>query len=79
MSENRAKSKSKGKGKCLPIGLDLGSSGVKMVQFREFEEGLELTAAAKGEVSEADPIARLEHQAAIAREFIRKGDFKGKR
>jgi len=44
-----------GKGKNLPIGVDLGSSRVKMVQVRQVDQGLELVAAASAEIPRPNP------------------------
>ena len=69
------------RGRCLPIGVDLGTSGVKLAQFRTFEGNLELTAAGMAEIPtvvRGDPAKRIEAQGRALRDVLRSNPFKGK-
>ena len=65
----------------LPIGVDLGTSAVKMVQLRAGNAQFELLAAGSADVPTAaqdDPAARLDSQGRQIREILKSGPFKGR-
>jgi type IV pilus assembly protein PilM len=68
------------RGKQLPIGVDLGSSSVKLAQLRLSEDAAELTASGAGSVPAPDPKdrhARLESVSEAIREVLKDRPFKG--
>jgi len=68
------------RGKQLPIGVDAGSSSVKLAQLRLSDDAVELTASGAADVPAAggdDRSARLEGLSEGIREIMRTGRFKG--
>ena len=69
------------KGKVLPIGVDLGSSALKLAQLREVEGAYELTAAAAVDVPDdcqEDLQARMQFYGSQIRRLVREGQFRGR-
>jgi type IV pilus assembly protein PilM len=70
------------RGKHLPIGLDLGSSSLKMAQIENSDNKLELMAAKSVEIPlkyHDDPSRRLGIQAEKIRHLMKSGGFKGQK
>jgi len=70
------------KKRTMPIGVDLGSSRVKMAQLQTGAEGLELLAAEAADIPLDDEPAfrdRLSHYTNAIRRILRRGRFKGRR
>lgn len=68
-------------GKVLPIGVDLGTTAVKMAQLRLTGDNIELMAAAAAEIppeAAKTPQARLDAVAASLRSLLRNHPFKGR-
>ena len=69
------------RGKNLPIGVDLGSGAVKMVQIHRFEDKLDLVAAASVAVPEGSqdsPVEHLRRQARAIRGALKSQPFHGR-
>lgn len=65
----------------LPIGVDLGSSSLKMAQLSVDGQGVELLSAASAEVPfecRGDVARRLEFQTESCRSLLRSADFRGR-
>ncbi len=72
----------KNRGKYLPIGLDLGSSSLKMAQIGNSDNKLELMAAKSVEIPAEyhdDPTRRLGIQAKKIHHIMKSGVFKGRK
>ncbi len=68
------------KAKMLPIGVDIGSSCVKLVQMRVQEDQVELTGAATIPIPRelrSDPLKRLGWISPELRKLVKRGIFKG--
>jgi len=68
-------------GKNLPIGVDLGSASLKMVQMRQDEGGLQLVAAGSVEVPREcrdDPVRRMGCHARAIRALLKTNVFKSR-
>ncbi|HEY0009611.1 MAG TPA: pilus assembly protein PilM [Tepidisphaeraceae bacterium] len=65
--------------KHLPIGVDLGSGGVKLLQLEERQGSLAVIAKAYGAVTEAAPgETRISQAIAQMGDLIRRGEFRGR-
>jgi type IV pilus assembly protein PilM len=70
------------RGKALPIGVDLGSSILKMAQLRQMNDTIELLAAGSAEIPwdcRKDLPRRLEFLTKSVRSTLRSNQFKGRR
>jgi len=70
------------KGKDLPIGVDLGTATLKMVQMRKTDNGLELAAAGRAELPPAcrkDPPRRMNYLERSIRSLLKANAFKTRR
>jgi len=69
------------RGKTLPIGIDLGTSTIKMVQLRVMDDATELLAADCAEIprcSRQDPEERLDFTTDRFRHILRANPFRGR-
>ncbi len=66
------------KNKVLPIGLDIGNSFIKMVQLRLAEDGLHVVAARRTAVQLEDGVDSHQQLAAVIKQMVSRGDFKGR-
>jgi len=66
----------------LPIGVDLGTTRLKMAQLRNWANSVELLAAGSAEIPpdcREDPERRLDFQAGAARRILKSAGFKGRK
>lgn len=69
------------KGRNLPIGLDVGSGSIKMIQLRLEDGDLSLLAAGRGDVPAdclADPRRRVKQLTSVVKEIEHQQQFKGR-
>ncbi len=69
------------KGKLLPIGLDLGTTAIRMVQFRQHQGSYDLVAAGSADIpdeNQADYQSRLNFCASAIKEILQRKQFSGR-